>query len=144
VKSITTLNTDYLLLVEDNPDDEKLIMRALKHADLADRVIVMRDGVEALEYLRSAPELPRLILLDIKLPRVDGLEVLRTIRAEARTRTLPVVMLTSSNEQADILASYQLGANSYVCKPVEFMEFRDTVAKLGVYWLAHNQPPPIA
>ncbi len=132
----------YILLVEDNPDDEALAMRALKRNNLTQDVVVARDGVEALDYLKTAEMLPTVILLDLKLPRKDGLEVLREIRQDSRTRLVPVVILTSSNEQSDMLSGYTLGANGYIRKPVDFVEFRDTVYQLGVYWLTINEPPP--
>ncbi len=139
-----------ILLIEDNSDDIALTRRALKKANIANELIVAQDGVEAMEYLfgeAGAPEggreLPVLVLLDLKLPRVDGLEVLKRIRAEERTRLLPVVVLTSSNEERDIVKSYDLGANSYVRKPVNFDEFAEAIRTLGLYWLVLNQPPPI-
>lgn len=132
----------YILLVEDNPDDEALALRALKRNNLTQDVVVARDGVEALDYLTRAATLPTVILLDLKLPRKDGLEVLREIRQNSRTRLVPVVILTSSNEQADMLNGYTLGANGYIRKPVDFVEFRDTVYQFGVYWLTINEPPP--
>lgn len=139
-----------ILLVEDNPDDVELTRRALDESHVANRLDVVRDGVEALEYLfaegeyagRDASDLPTVILLDLKLPRVDGLEVLRRIRADQRTRLTPVVVLTSSNEERDIIDSYNLGANSYVRKPVEFEQFLEATRTLGLYWLVVNEPPP--
>jgi two-component system response regulator len=139
-----------ILLVEDNPDDELLTLRALRKANVANRVVLARDGAEALDYLfragahagRDTADLPQVVLLDLKLPKLDGLEVLRRIRADARTRLLPVVILTSSNEERDRLEGYALGANSYVRKPVDFAEFADAVRQLGLYWLVLNQPPP--
>jgi CheY-like chemotaxis protein len=139
-----------ILLVEDNPDDEALTLRALRKANVRNEVVVAHDGVEALEYLlgRNAPSrpgvalLPQVVLLDLKLPRVDGLEVLRRLRENERTRFLPVVILTSSNEEEDRIAGYKLGANSYVRKPVEFAQFAEAVRQLGLYWLVLNQPPP--
>ncbi len=128
--------------MEDNPDDEALALRALKRNNLTQDVVVARDGVEALDYLTGAATLPTVILLDLKLPRKDGLEVLREIRQNSRTRLVPVVILTSSNEQADMLNGYTLGANGYIRKPVDFVEFRDTVYQFGVYWLTINEPPP--
>lgn len=138
-----------ILLVEDNPKDEALTLRALRKHNVCDTVVVVRDGVEALDHLlgetsRSARELPHLVLLDLNLPKVDGLEVLRRIRAEERTRVLPVVILTSSNEHRDILRGYRLGTNSYVRKPVDFIEFSEAVRQLGLYWLILNMPPPDA
>lgn len=139
-----------ILLVEDNPQDEALALRALRKAHVANRVDVVRDGQQALDYLfregefaaREEPELPTVVLLDIGLPRLTGLDVLQRLRADARTRLLPVVMLTSSDEDADRLASYENGANSFVRKPLAFAEFAETVARLGVYWLALNEPLP--
>jgi two-component system, response regulator len=137
-----------ILLVEDNPDDEKLTLRAMRQSDIPNIIIVARDGAEALDYLfgqaerpDSVPGLPSLVLLDLKLPKVSGLEVLQQMRAEERTRTLPVVVLTSSDEDRDIVESYSLGANSYVRKPVDFDEFMDAVRQLGVYWLSMNMAP---
>ena len=136
-----------ILLVEDNPDDVELTLRALKASNVANRVMVARDGVEALDLLLTAGKLPRvpeLVLLDLKLPRLDGLEVLRRMRADARTRLLPVVVLTSSTEEEDMVKSYSLGANSYVRKPVNFAEFANAVHQLGLYWLVLNLAPPPA
>jgi two-component system response regulator len=138
-----------VLLVEDNPDDEALTLRAFKKSNLRNRVVVARDGVEALDYLfatgafagRDADDAPQLILLDLKLPKVDGLEVLARLRSDERTRTLPVVVLTSSKEQEDLVASYSLGANSYIRKPVDFVQFVQAVQQLGLYWLVLNQFP---
>jgi len=138
-----------ILLVEDNPDDVTLTLRALKKNNLLNEVVVARDGVEALDYLfcegefskRASEFLPELILLDLKLPKVDGLEVLKRIRAESRTRLLPVVILTSSNEQSDIISGYELGVNSYIRKPVDFEQFIEAVRQLGLYWLVLNQTP---
>ena len=139
-----------ILLVEDNPDDELLAMRALKKNGILSEVVVARDGVEALDYLFGAGEhtgrdtnvMPHLILLDLKLPRIDGLEVLRRLRSDGRTRLLPVVILTSSKEQQDMLDSYGLGANSYVRKPVNFEQFVLAVEQLKLYWLSLNEAPP--
>jgi len=139
-----------LLLVEDNPQDELLTLRALRRANLANRIDVVRDGQQALDYLfregefadRNDPELPTVVLLDINLPRLSGLEVLERLRADTRTRRLPVVILTSSDDELDRLRSYENGCNSFVRKPVEFGEFAEIVARLGVYWLATNEPPP--
>jgi len=138
-----------ILLVEDNPDDEVLTLRALQKSNIMNEVMVARDGAEALDYLfatgaysgRDANELPELVLLDLKLPKVDGLEVLQRLRADERTRLLPVVVLTSSNEQRDILESYNLRANSYIRKPVDFVQFKEAVRQLGLYWLVLNVPP---
>lgn len=140
-----------ILLVEDNPDDEALTLRALRRANVGNDIVVARDGVEALDYLfgtgshagRDTRELPQVMLLDLKLPRIDGLEVLRRVRADEHTRVLPVVILTSSNEERDRIDGYTLGANSYVRKPVDFNEFVDAVRQLGLYWLLLNQPPPM-
>lgn len=138
-----------ILLVEDNPQDEMLILRALRKANVANHIDVARDGQQALDFLfregefagRPGPDVPTVVLLDIGLPRLSGLEVLERLRADPRTRLLPVVILTSSDEERDRLKSYEEGANSFVRKPVEFSEFAETVARLGVYWLATNQPP---
>jgi two-component system response regulator len=138
-----------ILLVEDNAKDEALTLRALKKANIANRVVVARDGVEAIDYLLgTAPdgrrnELPHLILLDLKLPKIDGHEVLRRIRLDDRTRLLPVVILTTSVEDRDRLQGYRLGANSYVRKPVDFTEFAQAVVQLGLYWLVLNEKPPL-
>lgn len=144
------MNMKTILLVEDNPQDEMLTLRALRKAHVANRIDVARDGQQALDYLfragefagREGPDLPTVVLLDISLPRLSGLEVLERLRADPRTELLPVVMLTSSDEQRDRLASYENGCNSFVQKPVDFAAFADTVARLGVYWLATNEPPP--
>ena len=138
-----------ILLVEDNPDDVELTRRALDESNVANKLVVVRDGVEALQYLfregayagRDAADLPEVVLLDLKLPKVDGLEVLRRIRANERTRILPVVVLTSSNAERDIVESYALGANSYIRKPVEFERFVEATKALGLYWLVLNEPP---
>ena len=139
-----------ILLVEDNPSDVGLTQRALDKSHIANEMIVVEDGQEALDYLFSGNpltgsklnELPALILLDLKLPKVDGLQVLRRIRADDRTRRLPVVILTTSSEEDDIAQSYDLGANSYIRKPVDFIQFVEAVQKLGLYWLVMNEPPP--
>jgi two-component system response regulator len=139
-----------ILLVEDNPNDEELTLRALRKHDLAQRVVVARDGVEALDHLfgRGAQAgqalVPELVLLDLKLPKIDGLSVLAELRAHPTTRLVPVVVLTSSVEDRDRLAAYDRGANSYVRKPIDFVEFTDAVKHLGLYWLVLNQPPPRA
>jgi two-component system response regulator len=129
-----------IVLIEDNPDDEALTLRALKKNSIANDVIVLRDGAEALDRLLS-PEAPapHLVLLDLKLPRIDGLEVLRRLRQESRTALLPIVILTSSNEERDLVESYRLGANSYIRKPVDFEQFTEAVRQLGLYWLVLNQ-----
>ena len=139
-----------ILLVEDNARDEVLTLRALKQNNIANEVVVTRDGVEALDYIfgtgayegRDLTEMPKMILLDLKLPKVDGLQVLQRIRADARTRRLPVVIFTSSSEQEDMIKSYDLGANSYVRKPVEFEDFLEATNRLGVYWLAVKESSP--
>jgi two-component system response regulator len=139
-----------ILLVEDNADDEALTIRALKKHNLANNIIVARDGAEALDYLfargehagRDIADLPAVMLLDLNLPRIGGLDVLKQVRADDRTHTLPVVVLTSSDEERDIFDSYELGANSYVCKPVEFSEFSEAVSQLGLNWMVRNQPLP--
>ena len=133
-----------ILLVEDNPDDEALMLRGFQRSKLANRIAVVRDGAEALAYLLgpNPPPLPTLVILDLKLPKVDGLEVLRQVREHARTRLLPVVILTSSREEQDVVEGYRLGANSYVRKPVDFLQFADAVQTLGLYWMVVNEPPP--
>jgi two-component system response regulator len=144
------MNEKIILLVEDNPDDEALTIRALKRNKIGNAVVIARDGEEALDYVfgrrayagRDVGALPQLILLDLKLPKVDGLEVLRIIRADERTRRVPIVILTSSKEDADLLDGYERGANSYVRKPVDFDAFTDAVRQLGLYWLILNESPP--
>jgi two-component system, response regulator len=144
------MSSKIILLVEDNPDDVALTLRALKKNNIVNDVVVARDGEEALEYLtatgryagHTAADLPQLVLLDLKLPKVGGLEVLRAMRANPQTRLLPVVVLTSSSEEPDILASYDLGANSYIRKPVDFDQFLQAIQQLGLYWLVLNQAPP--
>jgi two-component system response regulator len=144
------MNSKLILLVEDNPDDEALTVRALKKNKIMNEVVVARDGVQALDYLfgegahagRDTREMPQLVLLDLKLPKLDGLRVLRRLRANDRTRLLPVVILTSSNEDKDRIDGYGLGANSYVRKPVDFDQFVAAVAQLGLYWLVLNEAPP--
>jgi two-component system, response regulator len=139
-----------ILLVEDNPDDEALTLRALKKNNIKNEVVVAHDGAEALDYLfgtgkhagRNVDVLPQVVLLDLKLPKVEGLEVLRRVRADKRTKLLPVVILTSSNEEQDRIDGYGLGANSYVRKPVDFSQFLDAARHLGLYWLILNEPPP--
>lgn len=133
-------NDRYILLVEDNPDDEKLIIRALRRNNIANDIQVAHNGEEALNILLSDVPLPTVVLLDIKLPKIDGLEVLRRLRASDRTRLLPIVVLTSSSEERDIIESYHLGANSYVRKPVEFDKFTEAVKQLGLYWVLVNEP----
>lgn len=140
------MTDSYILLVEDNPDDVDLTLRAFKKGNIASRIEVARDGVEALELLfdRSADiGLPQVVLLDLNLPRVSGLQVLEKLREEERTRLLPVVILTSSREQRDRLQGYSLGANSYVCKPVDTHQFTDAMRQLGLYWLVLNEHPPV-
>lgn len=136
-----------ILLVEDNPDDEALTLRALKSKNISNEIIVARDGAEALDCLlgkdgEPPPVLPHVILLDLKLPKIDGLEVLKRIRADERTKHLPVVILTSSDEEIDMVRGYQLGANSYVRKPVDFEDFMSAVGSLGLYWLVINEALP--
>ena len=136
-----------ILLVEDNPNDEALTLRALKKHNIKNEVVVVRDGVEALDWLfargphaaRDVTVLPQVVLLDLKLPKLSGLEVLRAVREDSRTKRLPVVLLTSSSEEQDVLAGYDLGANSYVRKPVDFGEFADAIRQLGLYWLVLNE-----
>ncbi|HEC05647.1 MAG TPA: response regulator [Thiolapillus brandeum] len=138
-----------LLLVEDNPDDEALTLRALHKHNIANKIIVARDGQEALDYLfgkgdfadRDTAQLPQVILLDLKLPKVDGLEVLQQLRSNPQTRAVPVVILTSSNEEQDLIRSYELGANSYVRKPVDFEQFIEAARQLGLYWMVLNEVP---
>lgn len=140
----------HILLVEDNEADVELALHALRINHLANRIQVARDGEEALDFLfcrgphasRSVNQPPSLVLLDLKLPKVDGLEVLREIKSDARTKAIPVVILTSSKEERDMVSSYQLGVNSYIQKPVDFDQFRETVKQLGLYWLVVNQAPP--
>ena len=141
-----------ILLVEDNPDDEALTLRAFKKNNISNHLVVVRDGAEALDYLfaegvfsgREASDLPQVVMLDLNLPKVGGLEVLRRLRADARTRLLPVVILTSSREEQDIVEGYRQGANSYVRKPVNFDEFLGAARQLGLYWLLLNEVPPAA
>jgi CheY-like chemotaxis protein len=142
--------TKTILLIEDNPSDIDLTIRAFERSRIANELVVAEDGQEALDYLwglgkwegRDILELPALTLLDLKLPKIAGLEVLRRIRAEARTRRIPVVILTSSKEEQDVAASYDLGVNSYIRKPVDFTQFASAAEQLGLYWLLLNEPPP--
>jgi CheY-like chemotaxis protein len=144
-------NAVELLLVEDNPQDLELSLRALRKANLTNLIHVARDGAEALDYVfcegayasRKIADAPKVILLDLKLPKIDGLEVLKRIKGDPRTKVIPVVVLTSSKEQSDVVESYQLGVNSYIVKPVNFERFVGAVRDLGLYWLLHNQPPKI-
>jgi CheY-like chemotaxis protein len=144
------MNSKIILLVEDDPDDELLTLRALKKNRILNEVKVTRDGVEALDYLfgrgdyagRDTGALPQVVLLDLRLPRLDGLEVLRQLRADERTCLLPIVVLTSSDEERDIVESYRLGANSYVRKPIDFSQFSEAVRQLGLYWLVLNEGLP--
>jgi two-component system response regulator len=137
-----------ILLIEDNPKDEALTLRALKRSNILNKVIVAHDGVEALDYLFARDSdgklnpLPQLVLLDLKMPKISGLEVLTRIRAEERTQLLPVVILTTSTEDQDRLNGYRLGANSYVRKPVDFLQFTEAISQLGLYWLVLNEHPP--
>jgi two-component system, response regulator len=139
-----------ILLVEDNADDEELTLRALAKSNILNPVTVVRDGVEALDYLfgrgahadRDVRDQPQVVLLDLKLPKLDGLEVLRAVRSDPRTKRIPIVILTSSAEERDIVSGYELGANSYIRKPVDFTQFVDAVRQLGLYWLVLNQPVP--
>lgn len=139
-----------ILLVEDNPDDMALTLRAFKKNNMTNEIVVVKDGAEALDYLfasgkysdRDPRVMPALILLDLKLPKIDGLEVLRRLRADERTQLLPVVILTSSREEQDLIAGYKLGANSYVRKPVDFNQFTEAIRQLGLYWLVLNEPLP--
>jgi two-component system, response regulator len=140
-----------ILLVEDNADDEELTLRALAKSNILNPVTVVRDGVEALDYLfarcahasRNVREQPQVILLDLKLPKLDGLEVLRAVRNDPRTKRIPIVILTSSAEEQDIISGYELGANSYIRKPVDFTQFVEAVRQLGLYWLVLNQANPV-
>lgn len=144
------MDNKVILLVEDNPDDEALTLRALRKSNIANAVVVARDGVEALDFLfgtgthagRDARDPPTLVMLDLKLPKVSGLEVLRKLRADGRTARTPCVVFTSSTEEQDLVKSYEFGANSYVRKPVDFARFSDAVRQLGMYWLLVNERPP--
>jgi two-component system response regulator len=143
------MNERAILLVEDNPNDAKLTIHALRKNNIANEIVIAEDGVEALEYLfaegahagRDVTQLPSLILLDLKLPRLDGLDVLKRLRTDARTKLLPVVILTSSKEEQDLINGYSLGANSYIRKPVDFEQFNEAVRQLGLYWLVLNETP---
>jgi len=138
-----------ILLVEDNPSDAELTIRALKKSNIVNRLVHLKDGEEALEYIfatgryseRTIAEIPKVILLDLKMPKVGGLEVLKQIKSDSRTSMIPVVVLTSSNEDRDVVEGYKLGVNSYIVKPVEFENFAKTVSEIGMYWLLVNQPP---
>jgi CheY-like chemotaxis protein len=140
-----------ILLVEDNPDDVELTIRAFRKNHISNPVIVARDGAEALDYLQGAGthagrdirDMPIVVLLDLKLPKIDGLEVLKHIRQNELTKVLPVVILTSSKEERDVISGYKLGANSYICKPVDFEQFSEAIKSLGLYWLVWNEPPPL-
>lgn len=139
-----------IILVEDNPNDVKLALHAFEKHSLANRVVVLRDGAETLDFLfgagatgtRRPTGCPRIILLDLKLPKVDGLEVLRRAKADPSTKAIPIVVMTSSREESDLIASYNLGANSYIVKPVDFDQFTEVVRQIGCYWLLLNEPPP--
>ena len=143
------MSKKHILLVEDNPDDEALALRALKKSNVANEIAIARDGVEALDYIfcegeysdRNIHQQPVVVLLDLKLPKVDGLEVLKRIKDDDRTRRMPVVIMTSSSEEQDIASSYDYGANSYIRKPVDFNQFTEAVAQLGLYWLVMNEVP---
>jgi two-component system response regulator len=145
------MNETVVLLVEDNADDEVLTLRAFKKSGIRNHVVVARDGAEALDWLfargaygtRSPPTLPQLLLLDLNLPKINGLEVLLAVREHPRTKRLPVVLLTSSKEEQDVIAGYDLGANSYVRKPVDFVQFAEAIRALGLYWLVLNEPAPV-
>ncbi len=131
-----------ILLVEDNPEDAEMTMRALRRHNLVNRLHWVKDGAEALEYLLAKDrQKPKLVLLDLKMPKVDGIEVLRRIKADAAARSIPIVVMTSSNEERDVVETYRLGANSYIVKPVEFEVFLETVAKIGLYWVLTNRVP---
>ena len=144
------MNEAVILLVEDNSSDEELTLRALRKANIRNKVVVARDGADALDYLfvrgahadRDPTEVPQVVLLDLNLPKVSGLDVLRMIRTDERTKLLPVVILTSSKEDTDLALGYELGTNSYIVKPVDFIQFADAVRQVGLYWLVLNQGPP--
>ncbi len=149
---MNTTNSDrVILLVEDNHKDEELTLRALKKSNIGNPVVVARDGVEALDYLfargahadRPDSALPQVVLLDLKLPKLDGLEVLKALREDERTKLLPVVILTSSVEEQDLVRGYSLGANSYMRKPVDFVQFSEAIGRVGLYWLVMNEAPPL-
>ncbi|NBB73104.1 MAG: response regulator [Bacteroidetes bacterium] len=147
--TVVSTETADILLVEDQPHDAELALRALKKLDLDERIALVRDGAAALDFLfgrgeyagRALADAPRLILLDLKLPKVSGIEVLRTLKSDERTRHIPVIVLTSSGEACDVEACYDLGVNSYVVKPVDFAQFTETVQQIGTYWLGTNEPP---
>ena len=144
------MKTRHILLVEDNPDDEALTLRSLRKVNIVNEVFVVHDGADALDYLfcsrahaaRDPSDAPALVILDLKLPKISGLEVLQRLKTDERTRLLPVVVLTSSSEERDLVESYRLGANSYIRKPVDYAKFIDAVRNLGLYWLLLNDPPP--
>ena len=138
---MTTQGEIEVLLVEDNASDVELTLRALQKRNLANRVVVARDGVEALQILEHPAPLPKVVLLDLKLPKLNGLEVLRRLKSDDRTKRIPVVVLTSSHEEPDVEESYRLGVNSYIVKPVDFESFASAVAEVGLYWLLLNRPP---
>ena len=148
---MNTPNQTKILLVEDSQDDLDMALRALRKANLTNRIHIANDGAEALEFIfcqgafagRKFENPPKVILLDLKLPKIDGMEVLKRIKSDARTKMIPVVILTSSKEQKDVIESYNLGVNSYIVKPVNFEQFAAAVQKLGMYWLLHNQPPKL-
>lgn len=149
-KNKSSINNKSILLVEDNPDDVELTLRALKKNNIANEVVVAQDGQEALDYMfgggryagRDVNDMPAVVLLDLKMPKVDGIEVLRRLRADERTKTLPVVILTSSREEKDVVNGYKFGCNSYIRKPVDFTQFSEAIKQLGLYWLVLNEPPP--
>jgi CheY-like chemotaxis protein len=149
MKGVDAMNEHVILLVEDNQSDEELTLRALKKSNISNKVVVARDGAEALDYLfargahaeRDPKDMPQVVLLDLNLPKLGGLDVLRAIRADERTKFLPVVILTSSKEDRDLAGGYELGANSYIVKPVDFTQFADAVRTLGLYWMVLNQRP---
>ena len=148
---MSSSNSIEILLVEDSPDDLELAQRALRKANLSNRIQIARDGTEALDFIfcegefagREIEDTPKVILLDLKLPKIDGLEVLRRVKGDARTKTIPIVVLTSSKEQSDVVESYKLGVNSYIVKPVNFEGFAEAVHTLGLYWVLLNQPPQL-